>query len=398
MKIYDLFNAAAGWTECRVTGALPAGFLNRCANRGVTPLSAAPEGDFALRLRLRPKDVKRAERIAAQSQCALEVLSSGGAPRLGKTLLRRFLAVTGLLLAFALLVWSKLYIWEIDVTGNETVPTSRVLDGLRECGVGCGSFWPSITSDNLRSELLVKLPELAWATVNIHGSRAEVIVRERVPKPAIWSDRDATDIVAAKTGFVTKVLALNGTALVKPGSAVLAGETLISAEADSAFSGPRAVHAAGTVTAETYYELSAEMPLSAWEKSETGDKHTRWAVVIGKNRYNFYNDSSISAETCDKITSVWDCALGGVFALPVSVVRETETEYALTEVSRDQNLARRELEETLHARLLSELGANAEIESETCSAGIVDGKLVVTLRAKCNEDIGIEVRAALGAE
>ena len=233
MKSYDLLNAAAGWTECRVSGAMPAAFLNQCAGRGVSLLSAETDGDpYTLRIRLRSRDLRRAERAARKSQCTLETLASGGAPRLGAKLLRRALAAAGLLLVFLLLAWSKLYIWEIDVTGNETVSTGRILDGLRECGVDAGSFWPGITSDNLRSELLMELPELAWATVNIHGSRAEVIVRERVPKPEIWYANTPVDVVAAKTGFVTEVRALNGTALVRPGSAVTAGETLISSAAD----------------------------------------------------------------------------------------------------------------------------------------------------------------------
>lgn len=391
MKSYDLLNAAAGWAECRVSGALLAAFLNGCANRGLRPVSAEPDGDFALRVRLRSGDVKKAERIARKTQCALEVISAGGAPRFGRTVLRRASVAAGLLLIALLLVWSKLYIWEIEVTGNETVPTARILDGLRECGIGYGSFWPSITSDILRSELLIELPELSWATVNIHGSRAEVIVRERVPKPEIWSDRDKADVVAAKPGFVTGVRVLNGTAKVRQGSAVLTGETLISAETDSAFSGPRTVHAAGTVLAETYYELTALAPLTQAEKVYTGERHSRWAVVVGKNRYNFYGNSSISTAACDRITTVWDCAVGGVFSLPVSVIRETELEYGTVETERDGFLACRELEAALHARLLSELGPEAEIESERFSASAANGVITVTLRAKCTEDIGIEV-------
>ena len=82
-----------------------------------------------------------------------------------------------------------------------------------------------------------------------------------------------------------------------------------------------------------------------------------------------------------------------MFRLPVRLIRETETEYALAEVPRDRNLARRELETELHARLLAELAPGAEIESERYSAAVADGKIVVTLRARCSENIAIEVPA-----
>lgn len=390
MRAYDLLNRISGWSDCRVSGTLPAAFLNRCASRGVALLLAEPEGEYSYRVRLRTRDMKKAGRCAAEAQCTLEPLSSGGAPSLARKMRRRALLAAGLLLAFFLLAWSKLYIWEISVTGSETVSAGAVLDALRECGVGLGTFWPDMTSDNIRSELLVKMPELAWATVNIHGSRAEVIVRERVAKPKIYNANVPADLVAAKSGFVTEVRALNGTALVKVGNAVLAGETLISAEMDSAFSCARYVHAAGTVTAETYYELSAATPLTAAEKVYTGETKTRFALVIGNSRWNFFGNSSISPDACDKITEESTLSLGGVFSFPVSLVRETERYYTLEESQRDLNLAARELEAALHERLVNALGEGGVIESESYSASSSGGLLTVCLRARCAEDISIE--------
>ena len=390
MRVYDILNRLSGWSDCRVSGTLPAAFLNRCASRGVALLLAVPEGEYAYRVRLRTRDMKKAGRCAAEAQCTLEPLSSGGAPSLALKLRRRALLAVGLLLAFFLLAWSKLYIWEISVTGNETVSAGKILDALRECGVGLGTFWPDMTSDNVRSELLVRMPELAWATVNIYGSRAEVIVRERVAKPEIWDESAPADLVAAKSGFVTEVRALSGTALVKAGSAVLAGEKLISAKMDSAFSGERYVHAAGTVTAETYYELSAETPLTAAEKVYTGETKTRFALVIGNSRWNFFGNSSISPAACDKITEESTLALGAVFSFPVSLVRETERFYTLEERRRDLNLATRELEAALHERLVNALGEGGVVERESYSASISGGLLTVCLRARCTEDISQE--------
>ena len=247
MGIYGLLNRTGAWTVCRVTGALPAAFLNRCAGEGMELLEVCPEGDYALTLRLRSGDLRRAEALALRSGCSLSVLTGGGAPRLGRLLLRRRAAALGIALVLAALLWSRLYIWEITVSGNETVSTGAILDALRECGVDLGAFWPGFTSDSLRNLLLAEVPELSWATVNIHGSRAEVIVRERTDKPEIWREGDWGDGVAARAGFVRSVSVLNGTPLVRPGSAVMPGEVLISGDAESAWGGTRRTHASGTV-------------------------------------------------------------------------------------------------------------------------------------------------------
>lgn len=391
MELFERMNALAGWTACRVSGAMPAAFLNQCAGKGISPLSVQAEGDFALLVRLHNRDVKKAVRLARKTQCSLEVCYTGGAPSFWRTLRRRGLAFVGLLGIFCLLAWSKLYIWDITVTGNETVSTGRILDALRECGVAPGSFWPGFTSDNLRSQLLIELPELSWATVNIYGSRAEVIVRERIPKPTIWRDSDNVDIIAGKTGYITRVLALNGTALVRSGSAVMAGETLIAGWADSAYGGRRVVHAVGDVRAETYYELTAQIPLTVKEKIYTGEKASRYALIVGKNRYNFYRNSSISDGVCDRITEEWNFHVGEFFSLPISLVRTQSLTYTLAEQTRDQNMASRLLESALTQRLRQTIGDEGEMISQFFTASVGQGRITVCLRAKCVEQIGVEL-------
>lgn len=387
---WGLLERAEGCAECSLSGVLPAAFFNRCAAAGIPLWNVEPCGETEMRLTLPLRALERARRIALRSQCELTALRKSGASVLGKRLLRRAAAVVGLLAAFGLLCWSKLFIWEIGVTGNETVPTGAILSALSDCGVGIGTFWPDLVSDNLRSELLVKLPRLAWATVNIHGSRAEVIVRERVPKPELLDADEAVDLVADRIGFVTEVRELNGTALVRPGSAVLPGEVLISGSADSAFAGSRATHAVGTVTAETYYELSAAAPAEETLRggAERGER-TRWALLIGKKRVNFYGRAGICPPGCDKIISTWECKIEGLFSLPLALRRERCVEYVSRRQERDANALRRGMEQQLHARLLA-AADGAVIEQETFSCSEADGRVVVTLRARCSEDIAKE--------
>ena len=386
---YQMFSRAEGTAECIVVGALPALFLNRCAAEGIPLRAVVATDETELRFTLPLKHLERAEAIAARSQCSLTVLRTRGGRALGKRLARRAIPAVCLLLCFCLLAWSKLFIWEIEVTGNETVSAGRVRAALSDCGVGLGTFWPGLTSDNLRSQLLARLPELAWATVNIYGSRAEVIVRERVEKPELFDSDEPVDLVAERLGFVTEVRALAGTALVKPGDAVMPGDVLVSGRVDSVFSGQREVHAVGTVTAETYYELCAAAPAGALVPIETGGVRSRWALLVGKKRLNFYKNSSFCPADCDKINSIWELQIPGLFAFPLALVRERTAERALTPRDRDLNALRRTLEQQLHERLL-EAVAEGEIESEHFSCTVSDGRVTVCLRARCSENIAKE--------
>jgi similar to stage IV sporulation protein len=388
---YALLESAAGRAECRVTGVNPALFLNRCAAAGLRVDAAEPENDMCLRVVLPLRELKKARRLALRSQCELSPLRETGAEILARRLLRRWVPVSCLLALLLLLAWSRLFIWEIEVRGNETVSTGAIRGALLDCGVGIGTYWPDLVSDNLRSRLLIRLPRLAWATVNIHGSRAEVIVRERVPKPELFDEKAAVDLVAERTGFVTEVRALNGTAVVHRGSAVMPGDVLISGGADGAFSGQKAVHAVGSVTAETYYTLMAAAPATETVRGQTETVRTRWALLIGKKRVNFYRNSSFCPRNCDKINSIWECKIEGLFTLPVAVVRERFMPWEITEQPRDLSALRRSMEQQLHGRLLTAVDGG-EIEQETFTCSTDGGRIIVCLRARCSEDIAKEQR------
>ncbi len=387
---YAFLQSAERRVICEVRGVLPAGFLDACAAGGTGVLRAERgKDDNTLIVTLPRSAISSARRAAVKSQCELRIMRETGGGVLRRRLLRRIVPLVCLAVLCLLLVFSRCFIWEIEVTGNERVPAAKILNALAECGIAPGCFWPVLTSDNVRSELLVRLPELSWATVNIYGSRAEAIVRERVPKPEIYRADTPVDLVSTHIGFVTQVRALNGTARVRPGSAVVPGDVLIAGETSSAFSGSRSVHALGTVRAETYYELTACAPAEVQMKLPERS-FTRWAVQIGKNRYNIFRNSSICDRDCDKIKNVWACEIDGLFSLPLALIRERCTAYSVRSSPADQAAVSMRLEQTLYERLTASVGADAEIESVSYSHSTADGKIIVCLRARCSENIAAE--------
>jgi hypothetical protein len=197
------------------------------------------------------------------------------------------------------------------------------------------------------------------------------------------------DLVADRLGFVTEIRALNGTPAARPGSAVMPGDLLISGTTESAFSGRRECHAAGTVTAETYYELTGTAPLTETVCTGREASRSRWALLIGKNRVNFYKNSSFCPADCDKIISIWECKVQGLFSLPLALVRETYARRVTETRQRDLNLLRREMEQQLHERLLTAVDGGT-IEETHYSCVQADGCLSLCLRARCSENIAKE--------
>jgi similar to stage IV sporulation protein len=386
--MYDFLNKLRGAVTVTVSGAFPEGLLNRCASSGVEILDCQSVDDYTLRLTVPSRRLERLRAIAQASMCTISDEQFSPSVKCRRHLKRRIVPVALLAVLALLLLWSKAYIWEIEVVGNETVPTGEILDVLQSCGVGIGSFWPDFTSDNIRSRVLVELPQLSWMTVNVHGSRAQVIVRERVEKPEMIDNDAPFDIFAKKDGFILNVQALAGDALVKPGQAVLKGEMLISGAMHDITGGVRTVHAYGDVTAMTYYELTAVSPTLTQKKQYTGESKSRWALVLGDKRINFYRNSSISDSDCDKIYSEYRMEIKGLFSLPVSLVKETSRLYKTAEAQADAKQVSLLLEQELGQRLLGEIGPG-EIISQSYSHSESGGIISVCLRAQCRESIGV---------
>lgn len=379
-----------GETPARVTGALPAVFLNRCVSAGIPFFQAEAVDACTLRLRLRTRDLARAQRVAARCGCTLEAGKPGGAPEAARRLRDRLVLCLCLLAVAAALVWSSLYVWDIRVAVNDSdVPDREILRVLDGIGVKVGAFWPSFSSDRIRSQALPELPGLCWLTVNVRGSRAEVVARAAVPAPEIESGKGAGNVTAARGGIVTEILALEGEALVGPGDTVTAGQVLISGARPGLEGQTDAVRARGEVTARTWYELTACAPLTGRER--TAEKETlRLALIVGRRRINFYADSGILPADCDKITQIRPLAWEGVFSLPLALVTERVRTGTVAETQRDAEALRRMLEEQLQLRLEEALGERGQVVSLAFSESRGGGMLYLTLRAECLERIDQE--------
>ena len=372
----------------RVEGAATEGFLNLCAQWGVELISVQRVDELSLRVSLPNGQLAAAEKAAGRSQCSVELLRRGFGARAGGAARRRAAALVLAAAFIALLFWSKFYVWEIEVSGNETVSTGEILTVLAQSGVETGAFWPGFSSEDIRSRVLVLLPELAWISVNMHGALASVEVVERTGAPELIYNGSPADIVAAKSGFVTAVSAPVGTALVKRGSAVSEGDILISGIVESSFAQPRFLRAYGSVTAETFTNIVAVSPEKTQAKTCTGREKSRFALIIGDKRINFYSDSSISDANCDTIISVWKAEIKGLFSLPVSIVRETARYYETSELSADSAEAAMLLESVLAAELEKQTGGGQVLDSDR-KIYASDGLIYASLRARCLEEIGL---------
>lgn len=368
----------------------PERLLERCRKRGIRLWGARPADGTSLRLWLWQRDLAALREETELAGGELRLLRLRGGSQNRALLRKRRALLLSLLLAAFLLAASSLFVWEVRVLGCRQLSQGQVLRALAECGVEPGAFRLDLSPELIRSRMLTELPQLQWMTVNISGSRATVLVREREEKPPMGGG-GAAELRAKRSGIVRSVTVLRGRSLVEPGDAVLEGELLVSSESLSLNQAEQQLRAMGEVRAETWRELTAVCPLEMLQQRQRGASRSRFSLQIGKKRFSLEPFPGKTLDECDTIVHEYNVGAEGLFSLPLRLQRRESSSLVPTggELSREA-----EMRAALLSRLERDL--DGEILETSFCAGRSRGLLIVTLRAHCVENIAATVELAEG--
>ena len=385
----------------RAKSAYPERMLNLCSARGIEFWDVRWIDDTALSFCVARGDLRALRRAAEGCGAEVSIERTAGTPFFFARLRRRHALFAGGILCAALLLVNSLFIWDFEVTGNETVPTETILHALREHGVHRGTFIYSFRSQDICNRVLPELKDLCWVAVNVRGCKAYVQVRERVRAPERVNESEPTNVIAAKPGLITKVRALDGEKRVLPGTSVQQGQLLIAGVVDTGGTEKpsvttRFLAGKGEVWARTWYDLTVRVPLTYEKKVYTGKEKRSHTLIWGENRLKIgAKGSSICNVDCDKIKNQTQWTLFGLFALPVTWETETLLPYELEVTPRSRADAEAQGKDMLETYLDAPLGETGSVTQRRFSTAVEGDTLVVTLSAECEEQIGKEVPIAV---
>ena len=385
----------------RAKSAYPERMLNLCSARGIEFWDVRWIDDTALSFCVARGDLRALRRAAEGCGAEVSIERTAGTPFFFARLRRRHALFAGGILCAALLLVNSLFIWDFEVTGNETVPTETILHALREHGVHRGTFIYSFRSQDICNRVLPELKDLCWVAVNVRGCKAYVQVRERVRAPERVNESEPANVIAAKPGLITKVRALDGEKRVLPGTSVQQGQLLIAGVVDTGGTEKpsvttRFLAGKGEVWARTWYDLTVRVPLTYEKKVYTGKEKRSHTLIWGENRLKIgAKGSSICNVDCDKIKNQTQWTLFGLLALPVTWETETLLPYELEVTPRSRADAEAQGKDMLETYLTALLGETGSVTQRRFSTAVEGDTLVVTLSAECEEQIGKEVPIAV---
>ena len=295
----------------------------------------------------------------------------------------------GALLCAALLAASSFFVWDINVTGQTGLSEKEILKTLEGYGLYIGAYIPNIDTMRLENELVIDTEELSYASINLRGTVAEVVVRERKEKD-VENISLPSNLVANCDGQIESIEVRGGMPTVKKGQIVKKGQLLVSGVIDSQAVGYRLVRARGEIYARISRSFTAEVPLVREKKSRTGEKKTRVTIRFFAKKINLFSNIDISFEKYDTIEEEKRLCLFDRVELPVFIIKTTYFEYVTEteKISEEQalSIAEKELAGQTEKTL-----SEAQILAREERTEINDGILTLYANIDCIADITSEI-------
>ncbi len=363
--------------------------LNICMRYGfVYRYMMRKDDDFSLECSMYTADMLK--QVCTRCEIKISIVKKYGLPYILSKYRKRTGLLSGLILAAALIICSELFLWDIRVTGCESIGEQAVIAELCDQNLGLGSYIPGLDVDIIENRVLINSPDISWISINLKGSVAYVEIREKVPEPPAKRNNPA-NLLAAHDGQIEAIEAEKGSVAVKVGQHVRRGDLLVSGVYDSAVFGYRYTRAAGSVFARTVRQIQVEIPLKYEVKSYTGDEQREIAVFFFSRAIKLYRNTGFLVGSYDTISNVENFCLFDGTRLPFSYETTTYRWYAIETAERDSLEATELAYDELNRRIAEFTENGATLLKKQISWSLTDDAYILDCTATLIENIAVTV-------
>lgn len=253
-----------------ILGAYSEEYISALMQRGFVVKNVRSDGGM-LYAAVSSRDYLRAARLSRSFGVRTKVCKREGIYFFLRRYRRRFGIPLGVIAAAALVIFLEQFVWKIEIHGNEKLSDNQVLQLLSENGVEIGTYSPYIDVNELEISIKRRIPDIAWMSVSLNGSRLDVYIDEAAfPEEPEIPLNTPCNVVASKTGVIVDAQVYSGTLLYPKGSGVAEGSVIVSGAVDDGAGNISINHASAKIIAEFTEKVELFMPYTVLEKQRTG--------------------------------------------------------------------------------------------------------------------------------
>ena len=379
MLIKILLKYILGYVRITVEGYYIERFINICTTSKILIWNLKREKGVKLYLNIGIKDFYKSIKVAKKLKCKVKIIRKRGIPFLINKYKKRKIFFIALITIAALIGISTNYVWNINVEVEENLEIQNIEKDIKEAGLEVGMLKNKVNVQEIVNKIRLKRSDISWMGIELKGTNAIVKIVKSKEAPEIIDEKDYSNIVSNKSGIITKIVAQNGTALVKVGDEVKEGQILIQGVMEGKYTGTRYVHSLGEIEAIVKYNKTKKIPLKTTEKVTTGKKETKFKIKINNFQINFYKTLSkfkfydtIETEKKFKILKITN-----------QEIQEIEKEYTVEEAT---EIGTRELEQEIE----QEIGSGKNIVGKNAEVAKTEEYVEVSVTYEVIENIGMQ--------
>jgi len=273
MQIHKLPRYLRGYVTFEINSLYSNEFLNFCANNNID-LFSTKIIDKKLISNCLVSDYKKTSKVRI-SGLKKKIVKRHGVRFFTNRYKKRIGLSVGFILMTLFLIILSGNIWQIDISGNERLSDNVILNTLEECGFSLGVSKSKLNISEIENEMMMKLVDLSRISINLDGSYANIIVKERQMVPPYEDKSKPSNLIASNDGIITKMEIVKGKPVALEGSGVKKGQLLVAGLYNDKKDNIILEHSSGKVTAQV--EISKTFSISYSSEKE-----------IGKEEKNFY--------------------------------------------------------------------------------------------------------------
>lgn len=340
------------------------------------------------------KEFKNVAKIAKESKCKIKIKSKKGLPFiLNRYRKRKIFAISLLLVLFSLVILSG-FIWNIEITGNETISSEDILNIAKSEGLETGKLKRKVDPKKIVEKIRLERADISWVGINISGTNVVIKIVEADKAPEVINKNDYCNIIAKKDAMIVSANAQNGTLQVKEGDVVKQGSVLIAGWLEGKYTGVRYVHATGQVMAKVWYSKKEKVYYKQNERKQTGNVEKKYSINIKNFAINFYKKLS-KFEIYDTINTEKKLKISSNFYLPFELIVKENHEVIEEEKNYTKDEAKQIGIDNISKELKSQINNEKDIVNEYINTNESEEYIEVEVIYEVLENIGTEEKIAL---
>lgn len=249
-----------------------------------------------------------------------------GFPQIVQRYQTRFGVLLGIAIFSFMIFISSSYVWRIEVTGNDTIPSGEIIKQLNENGFCEGSYIPDINTKVICSRIIEKSGDIAWISINYRGNiaKVEIIELSRAQKEKL--EESSTNLVADQDAIIQSIEVSQGEPLIKPGQTVAKGDLLVSGVIEG-LNETSYIKAEGKIIGMVTDTIDVVVNYNQERKTIKNRKTGRISIIFFTKEINIFKYCRNLPLEYDTIYSRDQIYLFGRLQLPIFIKKEEIVEY-----------------------------------------------------------------------